>query len=284
MHTGKMLSADLPRRRLLRINPHTLHFLLDGLPHVPEESPMWGMRRDAHVRVEVLVVVRLVVSVGSRVEHLVVVRQVVLGDVAVVVEKHRLGGGGLGRKVVATEEKISGGVTAHGAHVAVVLKVVILVGGGHRRRRLVLVAGTHLQPVRGQMVVVAAIHESVYHREGLLKQGHWTHDNTRNAITTATDGVHSWTERAVGHSWRAAGRRSETIVHWSRTGPLLLVPTNNEIHAEILLVHAQPIATGGGTRWHFTKLVDFLQSLQIYFKQELFGHLIGNRNKCHHFH
>lgn len=40
VHGRKALTADLPRRRLLRVQPETGHLLLDGLSHVAEEGSM----------------------------------------------------------------------------------------------------------------------------------------------------------------------------------------------------------------------------------------------------
>jgi hypothetical protein len=284
VHVVEVLAADLPGGRLLLVHPEALHLLLDGLAHVPEEGAVHVGRvvRHGHV-VEVLVVVGLVVGVrvGAGVEHLVVRRQVVLvGDVAVVVEEHRLAGRRLRRRelVLAPEEEVARGVpgVVQVAHVAVVrLEVVVLrahLGRRHRRRRVLVrrrdrgaaavVPRAHLYPVRGQVVVVAGVHERVYHcrRNSLTSQKHTKHMVTlRNALsgmktplcrTTCTPGVHSWTDsgRAVGHAWGSKGRRTETRSHWLESEPLLLVPANNDPHWELPLVRTAPIAPGGGTR------------------------------------
>lgn len=152
VHAGEMLAADLPRGRLLRVHPHALHLLLDGLPHVPEECTVdvgGGVVRHSHV-IEVLMVVVGLGVVGMRirprVQHLgmggqmgVLVRRHVG---SVVMEQHRVAGGGLSRGeivVVAAKEEIAGGVAGMGvqvAHVAVVgLEVVVLGHGTHLGRR-----------------------------------------------------------------------------------------------------------------------------------------------------
>jgi hypothetical protein len=261
VHVVEVLAADLPGGRLLLVHPEALHLLLDGLAHVPEEGAVHVGRvvRHGHV-VEVLVVVGLVVGVG--------------------VEEHRLAGRRLRRRelVLASEEEVARGVpgVVQVAHVAVVrLEVVVLrahLGRRHRRRRVLVrrrdrgaaavVPRAHLYPVRGQVVVVAGVHERVYHcrRNSLTSQKHTKHMVTlRNALsgmktplcrTTCTPGVHSWTDsgRAVGHAWGSKGRRTERRSHWLESEPLLLVPANNDPHWELPLVRTAPIAPGGGTR------------------------------------
>lgn len=159
VHAGEVFPARLPRRRLLRVHPQTLHLLLDGLTHVPKKRAVHVRRvvRHPHVGVQVLVVIGLGVIRGvmvrPRIQHLVVRRQVrvlVRGHLGVMVEQHRVAGRRLGRRevvVVASEEEVAScvtGVRVQMPHVAVVgLEVMVLrpgthFGSGHRRGRVLV--------------------------------------------------------------------------------------------------------------------------------------------------
>lgn len=201
VHTCEMFTANLPLcRRLIRIDPQTLHLLFDRLSHVSEEGAMHGgrrirrmMGRHAHMgRIQILVVVRLRVMVSggrmmvrrSRIQHLVMGRQMgmlVRRHLTVMMEQYRITGRCLCRRkvvMVAAQQKVSGrvaGVRVQMAHVAVVrLEVMILgaLGGGHRSRRILvrrwdrgtatIVTGAHFDAVRRQ-VVVTTVHERIYH-------------------------------------------------------------------------------------------------------------------------
>lgn len=78
LHGVKMFAARFPGRCLIRVYPKTLHFLLDWLPHIPKESPMYvsRMMRHRHVMIEVLMVVCGGVigsmRIRSRIQHLMV--------------------------------------------------------------------------------------------------------------------------------------------------------------------------------------------------------------------
>lgn len=211
VHAGEVLPAGLSRRRLFRVYPQALHLLLDGLPHVPEEGPVdvRGVVRHAHVRIQILMVVGLGmvggVVVRAGIQHLMMGSQMgmlVRSHLAVMVEEDWVAGSGLGRRevvVVPSEKEIARRVSRmriQMTHVPIVgLEMMILGAGSHLRRRhrcrrvLVrrryrrgtsVVAGTHLQPVRRQ-VVVPTVHESVYHLVQLVKSPircHLIHLNT----------------------------------------------------------------------------------------------------------
>lgn len=249
VHTREVLPAGLPGRLLLGVYPQTLHLLLDGLPHVPEEGPVdvaGMMGHPPEVGVQILMVVvrlgmvrRVVVRPG--VEHLVVRRQVRIvmrRHLGMMVEQHGITGRGLSRRklvVLATQQKVSGRVTGMGIqvpHVAVVGLEVVLAGrhlrGGHGRRGVLVrrqggasvVARRHLDAVARQ-VVVARVHEGVDHGDSRVTHSRFGGSpliwgpGRRLEVPVVTAGLRT----PAGLSGDGGRRRGAGASHWKRPGP-----------------------------------------------------------------